>query len=704
MFVQGDHGYPLRFIVNKNGPVDLTDAVVELALEFNNNIFVKHATITDREKCECEVILTSDDLAYHGIYKYQWTVFYPDGKFFSGEHQQLYVSEKLYMGEPVGETVTFISPFATKEDLNNLIKQSTINGNIIVNDNEITVFDNEMVINLQNEIEAARGQEENLGSVLSNFNAELAQTETKIDDIVTINIKDFGAIGDGVFDNKTVFSNITTHIINSNFKDVVILFPKGNYRTTASLNIIGVDNIKIIGNAAKVLLEGSDFPSLPYDFNIFVFHDVKRLEFTGLETEISIVDKTLRKTGNIRSYHLWLDTSANGTPLEEANIYHNKFVDSMGYPNTSTKSYNGTVWISSGELSQSDNTVYWQKNINVYNNIFQNSNSRVLYVGAAENVSIYGNKFLNQGDIGVSTFSSGGNTLSLRLMGVKNGFIHDNIFESVDKIHTGSTGVDYLTFIQLGASGSASGVHSRNVLIHDNLFKVYTAKTTVINGELCHDVKFSNNDIYFRESGAPLDRRVFDTTRGTDYLIENVRIVSNFIDGYSSIAITGGSSESKNVRIEDNIFNKQDWSPSFGTSIPISLLGSTPESSIFVGINAIHENGSFKHFFKGINKFALVKELSTTTTEAPSLKLDAVNKHTIVLNTGGTVEGIINGAEGQELIISNGTTQQITLVHRSANVATKEQFSFSDSANRVLTSYQNVKLTKMRDTDRWQVV
>jgi hypothetical protein len=114
--VQGDHGYTLPFITKKGTILDLTNAAVEVAISRGGEIINKTARIIDPLKGQCEVILSSSDLFVTGAYTYQWTVYYEDGRIFSGIPSSFYVRDKIRDLPPGDVENTVIVPFAKQTD------------------------------------------------------------------------------------------------------------------------------------------------------------------------------------------------------------------------------------------------------------------------------------------------------------------------------------------------------------------------------------------------------------------------------------------------------------------------------------------------------------------------------------------------------------------------------------------------------------
>jgi hypothetical protein len=93
---KGDNGIPLPFTVRKQTKVEnLTDAVVTVSIERGKETYTKPAIIENPILGKCSLLLTSTDLSMVGMYKYQWTVYFPDGRSYSGNPLSFYVDDKL---------------------------------------------------------------------------------------------------------------------------------------------------------------------------------------------------------------------------------------------------------------------------------------------------------------------------------------------------------------------------------------------------------------------------------------------------------------------------------------------------------------------------------------------------------------------------------------------------------------------------------
>jgi BppU N-terminal domain len=99
--VQGDNGFVVPFVIRDSQITSLEGATVSVAIKRGDNIITKPVDIINASTGKCQFVLTSLDLTIVGVYKYQWTVEFEDGRIKSdGKMAELYVKERL-AGDPV---------------------------------------------------------------------------------------------------------------------------------------------------------------------------------------------------------------------------------------------------------------------------------------------------------------------------------------------------------------------------------------------------------------------------------------------------------------------------------------------------------------------------------------------------------------------------------------------------------------------------
>jgi hypothetical protein len=104
--IQGDNGIVVPFIVSKSKIESLEGATVTVDIKRGADLLPKSAAIVDVTSGKCEFTLSNSDLTIAGIYEYQWTAKFEDGRSLSGKKQDFYVSEKLIAGNSVPDPGT----------------------------------------------------------------------------------------------------------------------------------------------------------------------------------------------------------------------------------------------------------------------------------------------------------------------------------------------------------------------------------------------------------------------------------------------------------------------------------------------------------------------------------------------------------------------------------------------------------------------
>jgi hypothetical protein len=126
---QGDNGTLLSLtITNEESVIDLTDSTVEVVIKYKRTGIKKEATITDATNGKCQITLNAEDVNYEGVYTLQATVTYLNGNTFTSNVQRFTVNKKIGYVPVIGGTTGDVG-------------DSSINGNIILNGQEIKVYD-----------------------------------------------------------------------------------------------------------------------------------------------------------------------------------------------------------------------------------------------------------------------------------------------------------------------------------------------------------------------------------------------------------------------------------------------------------------------------------------------------------------------------------------------------------------------------------
>lgn len=135
---QGSNGVILNFTIKDNGQVvDLTGATVQMLLTLRSSGKIKQAEITDVVNGKCTVTLNADDILFDGVYTFQNTVSYPDGRTFTSNVQKLTVTKKIGFIPVTGG--------GSGGNSGNTEVINGINGHILVNGNDVKVYDDSSI-------------------------------------------------------------------------------------------------------------------------------------------------------------------------------------------------------------------------------------------------------------------------------------------------------------------------------------------------------------------------------------------------------------------------------------------------------------------------------------------------------------------------------------------------------------------------------
>jgi hypothetical protein len=130
---QGDNGTLLNLtITNDESVIDLTDSTVEVVIKYKRTGIKKEATITDATNGKCQITLGAEDVNNEGVYTIQATVTYLNGNTFTSNVQRFTVNKKIGYVPVIGGTTGDVG-------------DSSINGNIIINGQEIKVYDDSQI-------------------------------------------------------------------------------------------------------------------------------------------------------------------------------------------------------------------------------------------------------------------------------------------------------------------------------------------------------------------------------------------------------------------------------------------------------------------------------------------------------------------------------------------------------------------------------
>jgi polygalacturonase len=206
--------------------------------------------------------------------------------------------------------------------------------------------------------------------------AQLSSITSQLADIVTVDVKKFGAKGDGSTDDTTAFQNA----INSLTDNSIFLIPKGQY-SISSLTLSGKNNIKIIGYGATLFGDNNTKNMMEISNCKFIYFEGIKFTFRNQPTTYSISAGIIIKANDykaiyvekcifdgIANHAIWVDNAKDNfdvtagttsTPIVIDKCY---FLNQMT-PTTSTQNYSAIFLGLDGEyatITHNEFRIVWQ--------------------------------------------------------------------------------------------------------------------------------------------------------------------------------------------------------------------------------------------------------------------------------------------------------------------------------------------------------
>ena len=323
-----------------------------------------------------------------------------------------------------------------------------------------------------------------------------------------VNVKDFGAVGDGVADDTAAIQAAINAAQGQNGK-YELFIPAGTYRCTSQLKISREINIR--GTGASPYTTGT----LPSRGNGSWFH----FDHTGIGLNVSplvgaaISGIQLRNFGTFRNQptpavgwipnsHLYdIDINSSDVLLEDLMILNaTKGISlfSAGYGKLQINRVRGQAFQNFLYIAESFDTShvndihtwpFWSGDSNVLNYQFQNCDSIFFQRSdnnIVNNLFVYGAKNgIRMGD------SAGGSTYRGFYSNVGLDFVTTGIL--IDSTSTGN----HSTFNNIYSSGSsASGVGCNGIIIEGDNSLLFVNNAEFLNTERCLDIKLSGDNNY----------------------------------------------------------------------------------------------------------------------------------------------------------------------------------------------------------------
>ena len=473
LFYSNDTDAHLVFLPHEQEDFEFNEATVALYNLDDESLVERPATIETFEGRKSVVLKMTEDLLAH------WGRWQAQVVFKQGDKINTSVVVKF-------DTLRYMLD-QRPPTLRDVIKVDELYSQLVAVMNEIADKD---VISAP-EILGARGSFDTLGERLDK---DLDGAVAQLEQMVTINVKSFGAVADADYfnpvdnkyysdanftksatDNSDVFMSILYYMnrnLSGRFK---VFFPEGNYYSSRTLET-SAENIIIEGSMAKLITSTPD--STKEQYCVYVRNCIT-FKCHGMTFENIIEDKTIISSATGRFYHIWIRESLT-KPLTHCNIYDNVFIDKVSIPNSTSKPYNGSVYVDHGQ------------NIFIHDNKFYNNCGRIVYITGCENVNIHDNQFENIGYIPTEVTNVSVGTLVFRILSSKNVKIHHNIVKGTE-IYNSNQIVVY--GVLLGMNEELS-VINENIQVDSNTFIVNEARMDVIRLESVVNSSITNNDVF----------------------------------------------------------------------------------------------------------------------------------------------------------------------------------------------------------------
>ena len=413
----------------------------------------------------------------------------------------------------------------------------------------------------------------------------------------TMNVKQFGAKGDGTTDETTLFNKIFAYTHTNNVVKTIVL-PKGTFNISDTVNIYS--NLNLIGDGAgnTTIKFTSNAVTGANNHYLLYFNNSSNLVVRGIKFE-GVKDPTSYSLDDTRWWHgLFFSYSSNITV--ENCTFNNFFTSGITIRNSSNvyindNDFSGNGWNDIAMTRLTDNIKITNNRFNdivlrgvnaedgsfdqpvtntlISGNTFKTQSTTVNPVAINfSNASLSGNQHRYTG-ITITNNNMYGLWVGISLKFVKDVFIANNIISC-------ARGID----------GSYANMtdFNENLEIVNNIITATHSLTTYAhycyNLPKANEIKFKNN-ICYSDDNANLNL--------TFYLAKNVEIAGNTIEGGSHALRGGGESYCKNFRIHDNEIKN---SSSYGISLYAGDVTIKNNKITNTGGSGIKLEGGFSNF------------------------------------------------------------------------------------------------------------
>ena len=404
--------------------------------------------------------------------------------------------------------------------------------------------------------------------------------DEKLEKLTFVNIKDFGAVGDGVTDDLVSINNAIEYAHINHIP--IVIFPSGHYRVRGDFDGVGWDDkdygIKVRSNIKCILADDTIVQTIPtseFFYKVFNIHECENVEICGG----TIIGDRVEGTR----------FNAEGTQSEFGHGISISRSKNVIIRNLTTRDHYGDGIIINTNWDDTDKV---SENILIENIISDNNRRQGLSILTCKNIVVKKCKFINTNgtppQCGIDVEPDGAA-----------GVITENIF--IDGCYFNNNSGQALWF-----AGSESfkknniyvndcvfdcrtGINNTNLLLNRGYSNVFITNNKFLGYTYSHiaTTNFSNVNILNNIFDSDADRGIWVDNRGQDGVNRagEVNIDSNyFINQKTSIYLTVSSSGT-NFNITNNTFRNHTEAPNVKSTV---ALGSQGENTFNVNGNLFY--------------------------------------------------------------------------------------------------------------------
>lgn len=353
----------------------------------------------------------------------------------------------------------------------------------------------------------------------SGISSQTSTIDSLVADIVTIDVKKYGAKGDGITDDSGVIKSIVSSLNSS--AGGTIFFPTGTYVFSTQILIQNINNIRIRTEKGVVLKKQAKFPTdMPY--GIFEF-----LDCTGVHVDEVIFEGITTSTTDV----VWNDNGINVHSCSNVIISKCFFKDFGDNAIEVCSEYNPS-------LPAAVNSSYIMINNNTFTNV---SKAITTTPGGSEDVIVSQNISYNVKGYGIRFYTD--------IPSISRIIITDNIIKN--SIGSG-IGIDSCSNV-IVSNNVVENTKEEGILLESN-------GAAITNGHTFANVKLHDNIVRNCGNGILVMNNVYNN--GDNRLVQNVEIVNNFIENTVGVSTTAdhgaivvSQNQIKNLKIVSNTIN-----------------------------------------------------------------------------------------------------------------------------------------------------